>query len=1111
MHLNLMTKRILGVFLAVGFAFASTAFGQGVTTASLNGFVNDKGGKPIPNVTVTAVHTPTNTTYHTVTNSVGRFAFSSVPVGGPYTVTLAADGYSMNPLTGVQTQLGESTDVVLVASAGAAPKDQVVTMEKFEVKGEVSDLDANTAGAGSVLSNRRILEQPNPGRTFADLMKTNPFTSIRAFPQIEALGMNNRYNTITLDGAKINDSFGLNASGLFSLSNPFSMDAIEQFSISLTPYDVRQSGFAGASVNAVSKSGTNEFHGSAYFIYTDKNWQGADIFGPTIGTRPGYLKERTYGYTLGGPILKNRLFFFANIEKYFRDTAPTFAAFTPDTTTFLTPLLAAITALPGKPDLGTFGGSSVTRQTDDKRLLKLDWNINQDHRLSVRYSDTNGLLPVFSSFNASSFSQAVTFPAAVQPTSFTNGITSLSSNFYNVTVKEKVVAAQLFDTWSQNLKTQLSFSSVKQDSVRIVPTFPEIRIFNVPGISSTGATITGGDAFRFGTEVSSQGNALAVKTKNIAGSAEYTWNDFTFTAGADNEKSDFVNTFRSASYGIFDYANLAAFQADTPSGFQRAVVQAGYPAIDISKFEQTGLFAQAKWQPTSQFNVMVGFRMDYMKTPLAPPENAGFKAAFGMTNAGTLDGTSSPAPRLSFNYALDQERNTQIRGGVGVFLGRNPWVWISNGYGNFGAQRFSVLTTTAPIPTLTQYLNGTFSNTDPEYRFDPANPIGSTNTSPSAASVQVINLVKPGLKLPTIQRGNLAIDHKVAALSGVLSVEYIETTQLDALFVDNVNLKPTGTSGIDGRTLFAGSATNAPIVPLYGNVIRTRNVHAGASQYTAISFDRPMKNGYAYNVAYTHGHATEAQTLNSSTANSNWQFNSVFNMGAVEVARSDYEIRNRLQATVAKEFKFKKDFLTTVSLYYEGRTGQPYSFVYANDLNNDGFSTNDLVAVPTGPNDPKFDFSGFTSQAQKDAYFAFINSSGLAKFAGSYAPRNSMLTAWQNRLDLRVTQDLPVYRDMKVELFLDFINVGSWLNHHLFNYIQTINASASNGGQTRSFGAATYNTTTGQIKPTFNNGTTPVLGLDASNNLIFSASSSVIQPNNGTNRWAITAGARIKF
>jgi hypothetical protein len=1097
---SLLSRALIGV-VAICLGFVTGAFGQGVTTGSLNGFVTDAAGHGVSGVVVTAVHTPTNTTFTATTGATGRFVFSGVPVGGPYTVSAKADGFSIKSITEVEVTLGESTDVMLRAVKATA--EEIVQLEKYQVTASTTDLDSNTAGAGSVLSNRRIQWQPTVSNSFADLARTNPYTSLRAGSQIVALGMNSRFNSITLDGAKINDAFGLASSGLFSLQNPFSLEAVEQFSISLVPYDVRQSGFAGAAINAVSPSGTNQFHGKAYFKFTDANWQGKDITGSTSGTRPA-LKERTYGFSLGGPILKDRLFFYMNYERFFQDRAPITPSYVPSSD-FLAAIDAAAAKLPGSPSLGTFGGASTSRLADTKRLVKLDWNITNDHRLMVRYSDTIGMQPNTGSINGTSFSQPASFPTSAQPSSFPNGVTGLSSNFYTLDVKEKVWASQLFSNWSSDLKTQLSYSNTKQDSVRDTPVkFPEIHVFNVPGVSNTGASITTGDAFRFGTEISSMGNELHIKTNTLGGSGDYVWRDYTFTIGADHESTNFLNLFRQGSYGVFAYSNLAAFQADKPSGFLRSVVQSGFPVADISKFEDTGVYAQVKWAPSPRFNATLGLRNDYISSPIAPPENTTFKNAFGITNSGTVDGTTTPAPRFSFNYAVDEERIMQVRGGIGVFLGRNPWVWISNSFGNTGVGRFNTIVSGATTPTLTQYLNGTYTNTDPQYKFDPANPIGTTNVSGTASS---INLIKPGLKLPTIERSNLAVDRRLPFLDATLTLEVIHTEQLDALFVDNMNLKQTGT-GVDGRALFAGSASSAPLVKGFANVIRTRDVHAGKSTFGSISLDHPFKNGWAWGGSYTRGEATEAQTLNSSTANSQWQFNPVFNQNTVEVARSDYEVRDRLQAYVARQFRFKNDYTTTVALYYEGRSGMPYSYVYANDLNNDGFGANDLVAVPSGESDARFDFSGL-SAAQKSAYFAYLQSSGLSRYAGSYAPRNAFLTPWQNRLDLHVSQEIPVWRHARLEVFADFVNFGSFIARGFFNYIQTINTTQTNGAQTRSLGAATY--VNGKIKPTLNNGATSVLGTDGAGNLIFTSSSSTIVPNNGVNRWQIESGVRLKF
>jgi len=1117
--------RFTAIVSIIGLLLASAVLmhAQGVTSSSMIGFVTETDGKAVPGATVKVVHVPTNATYTSVTNASGRFSVTGLPVGGPYTVSATVSGFVVKQVTNLQATLGDVVDVSLIAEPGS---EEVIQLEKFRVEASANDLDANSAGAGSVLSNRRILAQPSAGGSFADLIKTNSFVTVRAFPQVEALGINSRYNSITLDGAKINDSYGLNSSGLFSLNNPFSVDAIEQFSVSLTPYDVRQSGFAGAAINAVSKSGTNQFHGTTYFLFTDQNWQGSDVAGATKGTR-SLLKERTYGFTFGGPILQDRLFFFLNFEKYFKDTTASRPGFTPDQTTFLDPLYARIAQLPGTPALGTFGSVGASRLADTKRLAKLDWNIVSGQRLSVRYSDTIGSLPSFGSYNATSFSQPFS-TTAIPSSGFTFGTTALSSNFYTLQVKEKVWATQLFSNWSADLKTQLSFSNTKQDSVRETAVkFPEVRILNAPGVASSGATITvpspttdtsSPDALRFGTETSSQGNELHIKTKTMGGSGDYTLGDFTLTAGADHEASDYYNLFRQGSYGVFSYKDLAAFQADKPSGFERAVVQTGFPNADISKFEQTGVYGQVKWQPNPRLTVTLGLRMDYMDSPIAPSENAAFKNAFGLTNSGTIDGTHNAAPRLSFNYSIDKERLTQVRGGVGLFLGRNPWVWISNSYGNTGVGRFTQVVTGANTPTLAEYLGGTYSNpavanaSDRSFKFDPSNPVGATDVAGTASA---INLIRPGLKMPTVRRANIAIDRKLPFLDATASIEYVDTVQTEALFVDNMNLVAAGT-GADNRTYFRRYNSTGVIVPLgtaspsgttantfntgFGNVIRTRDVHEGASQYVSLSLDRPFKGGWSYNVSYTHGHATEAQTLNSSTANSQWQFNSVFNQNSVEVARSDYEVRNRVQVTLSKELRIYQRYVTTVSLYYEGRTGQPYSYVYSGDLNYDGFSGNDLVAVPTGPDDARFDFSGM-SQAQQDAYFGYIKSSGLSRYAGGHAPRNGFTTPWQNRLDLRFVQELPAIGKSKVQFFADFINFGSWISKSLFNYVQEINTSTTNGGQTRVFGNASY-TAAGLIKPTAT--------IDANNSIVF-PSSSVIQANNGDSRWKITAGVKFIF
>ena len=427
-----------------------------------------------------------------------------------------------------------------------------------------------------------------------------------------------------------------------------------------------------------------------------------------------------------------------------------------------------------------------------------------------------------------------------------------------------------------------------------------------------------------------------------------------------------------------------------------------------------------------------------------------------------MDGVEQFAPRFAFNYALDRDRKLQLRGGVGVFLGRSPWVWLSNSYGNAGYGRGtttlngSTLTTVGPIPTLGQYLGGTFSNTNPAFKFDPANPLGTTNVAFAGGNIA---FATPGIKPPTNLRGNLAVDYKLPRFDSIFTVEYIHTDVMESFFYDNMNLVAGG-QGADGRTYFRRytSATNTALVPLgtAGGISNTRstafttamalsNTDVGSSDYIAISLQRPMKNGWAYNLTYTRGHATEAQPAGSSTATSQWQFNVVFNQNTVEKTRSDYELQDRIDFTLTKDFHFLKDFTSSVSLYYEGRSGLPYSYVYSTDLNLDGNTQNDTVAVPTGADDKRFDFSSM-NPATQTAYFAYLKTSGLDKYAGGYAPRNSFIGPWQNRLDLHFSQDVKVTGPVHAEVFADFINFGSWISKDVFNYVETL-GSPGNSNQ----------------------------------------------------------------
>lgn len=1058
------------LLVLLGIACGSMAFAQGVVSSGLTGVVRDGTGAPVPGATLTATHVPTGTTYSAVASASGRYNFRGMVVGGPYTVVTTAPGKKTSEITEVITQLGQDVDV----NVSLAPAD-VVVMEKFSVVGQTDELDSNANGAGSVLTRDRLVTQPTAQRSFADMARTNSQVTLRNVfgdrqeAMLTAVGQNNRFNSITLDGARINDQFGLNASGLQSFFNPLSLETAEQVSIAVSPYDVRQSGFTGASINVVTRSGTNRFQGSLYGYFTDEEYADADVIGANAGKRPKD-ERKTWGATLGGPILKNRLFFFGNYEKLERTQVasdPTMVPAAADLA-IIDQAIGTIRTASGKAfDVGSFGGAGELVTDEEKKLYKIDWNITRDHRLAVRYNETIGTLPQFGRSNG--IGGAFTGIAGAAGPSATRG-TALSSNFYAQTRTEEVWAATLNSQWASALKSEFKWSKTSYEQLTASPTIlPEVRIFGVAGIGNDGRPVTNAagapsGVVALGTEQFRQGNVIQVKTTGYSGNADYFWRNFTFSGGFDREESDFYNLFRQASYGLFDYASLADFVADRPAVFARAMYVQGTPAADISGFSITGLFGQAKWDVNSRLNLTAGARFDMVASDTRPPVNPAFVNAFGISNTGNVDGTQIVSPRVGFNWSMDEARTTQFRGGFGYFTGRAPWVFISNAYGNTGVGRFNQLQIGAGAPSLSTYLRNSF---------DFANPIGVAPTDGDPNARREINLLQNKLKLPAVWRGNLALERKLPFLDSVLTAEVIHTINDKALFTDNLNIAPltvTATSGpavgLDGRQRFNGGATTAGARNLaFTNVIRVRNISQGESTYFTLGVARPMKNNWSYSATYTLGKSEEAQSFGQTVAVDGWSRNAVFNQNSIEVQRSDFEVRDRVQISLARRIELRKGWRTSASLYYEGHTGNPFSYTYANDVNGDGVVSNDLVYVPNGASDAKVDYSGLTPAQQAD-FLAFIQRSGLAKYAGSYAPRNAFTQPWINQLDLRITQRLPIYQPLEVELFFDFINFGYWLSRKTFGYTELLTSTNNAVFYRRTMGNATYNAA-GQIRPTY--------------------------------------------
>ena len=1090
MHRTFIKSLILIGVTALSLTLLPSALAQ-IVTSGLTGTVSGAVGKTGAGVAVTAVHTPTNATFTATTNAAGRYNFRGLPVGGPYTVTAKSD-------------LGEATvdDIVAVlgseAEVNLTIKSEVLQLEKFIATGARNDLDATASGAGTTLSSDRMGNKPSSERSLADMISASPLVTLRSTfgdreeSQITAVGQNNRFNSVTIDGARINDQFGLNGTGLASFFNPLSLDTIEQLSVQISPYDVRLAGFTGATINAVTKSGTNTYRGSAYYYFRGNQLAGHDLQGPNARelTNTGVklvpkLERRTFGATFGGPIIRNKLFFFINFEDFESISAgrdPRFS--TPLESQILTRLKQYSTDSGKTINWGNPVTSATTNMaTDTKYIAKLDWNINKDHRLSVRMSKTEGEVPQFGNFASGSSSNAGISGGGIT--------TSTDGHFYSQTRVETSEAAQLFSQWTPDFKTEVKYSSTKQDQQTPLNTVaPMTYVFGVSGTDLLNNTAVTNGTYIAGTEQFRHGNAIAVDSQQMSASGDYFWKNFVFTAGAEREQSNFYNLFRSNSFGLVGFRNMTDFLNDTNVVIQRSYYDPSIrPVADVSNFATTGLFTQAKWDVNPRLSINGGVRLEIAESGIKPALNTAFLAATGLRNDGSLDGVKTISPRVGFNLALDSDRKTQLRGGFGHFLGRSPWVFFSNSFGNTGVGSFTRSSTDAISPLSSSFT--TFLKND----FDPSKPIATGTDNPTLR--REVDFNDNGLKLPSAWRGNLAIDRKLPFLDSTITAEVVYSKIDQALRTTNENLKPlAGGLALDGRSRFSGvpSTTANALYAGYTFMYRVSNVSVGDSTYLSLQWDRPMKNKWAFNIAYTRGRATEAQANGQTTAGGQFNRNVIFNQNTVEVGTADFEVKDRFQASITRQFEFVKKFKSTASLYYEGRTGNPYSWVFGGDLNGDGVSFNDQVFIPTGPTDGKFDFSGMTT-AQSDAFFAFIQKSGLSQYAGKVVPKNSATEPWFNKLDLKLVQSIPLHGPVKLDLFLDFVNFGSFISKKMFNYTEIAPNLANDVFRTRTLTNATSYTVDGRIKPTYS----------------FTPGPTGFSIDNGMSRWRIQLGAKLSF
>lgn len=976
--------RFLLLTALVAMIAAPAVLAQGVTTAAFNGRVLDTTGEPLPGANIIAVHQPTGTEYGTTTRGDGRYNLPAVQVGGPYTVTVSFVGFQSQQETGITLALGDNRTVNFTLAEDTAELGEIVVTGTGD-----GIFDAARTGASTNVSTEQIEALPSISRSIQDFTRLSPQVAGNSVG-----GRNNRYNNIQLDGAILNDAFGLPDSGTPGGqvgAQPVSLDAVAEFQVEAAPYDVRRSGFTGGLINAVTRRGTNNFEGSAYFfgrnqsfvgLSPDDNRESLDEFG-----------EFQTGFRLGGPILENRLFFFVNGEVSQRDEplgGGLAGSGSGNEFVLGAQELQRVQDIANAYGLNPGGFGNFTNGTGDTKLFgRLDWTINNQHRLTLRHNfvDAGSDRGLFRSATSWSFDDLN----------------------YVFRSRQNSTVAQLNSTLSSTLFTEarIGYTSVRdqRDYGDRAPS-PNITIF-VPG-----------GRVDLGQERSSQQNALDQDILELTANATLFSGDFTFVFGTDNQLSRFSNLFLQDFFGTYEFQSIDDFEAGQPSRYRYSYANEQFfdrsaaPRAEWGYF-RAGLFGQAEYRVLPNLNLTGGLRVDVPFFLDEPLRNEAFEASFGLRTDQVPSGNLQFSPRFAFNYDVFEDQSTQLRGGVGIFSGPPLGVWLSNQYSNTGVDIFRVDA---------RNLGEGFFQADPTNQPRPGEVDGL-----AAINTSAIALTSDDFTFPQVLRMSLGVDQRIPFYGLVATAEIQYSPVVNDVHFQNINLgEQVGTNAVDGRPVFTARQD-----PQFTSAILMSNTSQGHTTNLTLQLDRPAQRGLFGTLAYNFQQSRAVNSGGSSVALSNWNGNLTSgDPNAEEVTRTFFEVPHRVLAVGSYRGDFlsnlvgRTGFSTTVSLIYEGNSGTPYSFIFDRDVNGDGERFNDLVYIPASRDELVI------SDDNWDALNSFIsNDPYLSSRRGQIAERNGATAPWRNRVDLRLAQQVPTIAGQRAELTLDVLNVGNLLNN----------------------------------------------------------------------------------
>lgn len=1025
-----MLRKLLLATVAICFSLFTVAQ---VTTSSISGTVRDKSGSPLEGATITATHLPTGTVYNTVSKKNGVFNIPNARIGGPYRLKVEFVGQKPFELEGFNLLLGEPYDVNVEMGEDAKQISEVVVTGGRRAAVEKT-------GASTNINQRLLTSIPTISRSLTNFTSLTPQANGTSFA-----GRDNRMNNIQIDGANLNNNFGLSSDLLPGGNNqPISLDAVEEIAVNVSPFDVWQGGFTGAGVNVVTKSGTNDFKGSAYYLYRSEQMNGKKISNTTL-TNLAEQTNKIYGFTLGGPIVKNKLFFFASYERE-QESRPGITV-TPRggsgqgniSNTHIDSLRKLANHLITKYgyDPGAFDNFPNFQTQNRKFLGKIDWNINRVHKLTLRYQQTTGTddRPL----NATSIPNTASFtpPNGSARTSLPNGRFSLNSMsfsnsnyFFNDDVHSGTL--ELNSSKSGNWANQLIATFSRISAVRGYngPTMPGVDIFNNDG----------NNYIFFGTDPFSNNNQVKNDIASITNNFKLYKGKHIITVGGSYEYQRVGNMFMPGSHGHYIYNTLDDFINDRAPIFYSYLFSLvpGKSAVFSAELKvgQAAAYIQDDITVNDRLKLTLGLRGDipiYLEQPLENPNISRISFPDASGKPTTYNTGAWPrsrmlwSPRIGFRWDVNGDKKLIVRGGTGLFTGRFPFVWLTNMPSNsFMYQSGSAITNPAILSQIR------FSTNLDAHRnlFNP-----TVGAIPNNANLVMTD---PNFKFPQIWRTNLAFEKRLNNGWSV-SVEGIFTKDVNAIRLRNANLKEPDTrlSGSDNRPAYATrTAAGRNIYSNIATAIVLENINRGGGIVLTAQVNKALSKGWTASAAYTYTSAWDVTSNPGSQATSTWQANpAVGTPNTTALGTSGFAIPHRFIAWVTYRKEYLKHLATTVTLFYEARNQGSFSFITNGDLNGDGVSS-DLMYIPKNRDDINFTAitgaTPFSVEQQKDALEAFINNTRyLRKRRGQYAERNAALQPFTHTINLQIQQDLFTNignRKNTIRLQADVLNFGNMLN-----------------------------------------------------------------------------------